>query len=51
MSAGKGDKPRNCFSSTYKKNYDDIDWRINCKNCNSKYLSKYKICPSCGFKK
>ena len=23
---GKGDKPRNCFSEDYKKNYDNIDW-------------------------
>ena len=26
MSAGKGDKPRNCFSKRFKDNYDDIDW-------------------------
>lgn len=26
MSAGKGDKPRNCFSEQYRNNYDDIDW-------------------------
>lgn len=26
MSAGKGDKPRNCFSKEYKKNYDEINW-------------------------
>ena len=24
--AGKGDKPRNCFSSDFKKNYDQIKW-------------------------
>ena len=24
--AGKGDKPRNCFSKKFKDNYDDIDW-------------------------
>ena len=24
--AGKGDKPRNCFSKQYKDNYDSIDW-------------------------
>lgn len=22
--AGKGDKPRNCFSEKFRKNYDDI---------------------------
>jgi hypothetical protein len=26
MPAGKGDKPRNCFSKKYKNNYDEIDW-------------------------
>jgi len=26
MSAGKGDKPRNCFSKQYKDNHDLIDW-------------------------
>lgn len=24
MSAGKGDAPRNCFSETYRENYDNI---------------------------
>jgi hypothetical protein len=24
--AGKGDKPRNCFSQKYRNNYDDINW-------------------------
>jgi hypothetical protein len=24
--AGKGDRPRNCFSNKYRKNYDMIDW-------------------------
>ena len=24
--AGKGDKPRNCFSLKFKDNYDAIDW-------------------------
>jgi hypothetical protein len=27
MSAGKGDKQRNCFSKKYKNNYDDINWK------------------------
>lgn len=26
MSAGKGDKPRNCFSKQFKDNYDQIKW-------------------------
>jgi hypothetical protein len=25
--AGKGDKPRNCFSKQYKDNFDKIKWR------------------------
>ena len=32
MSAGKGDKPRNCFSKKYKDNYDKINWRPVNKN-------------------
>jgi hypothetical protein len=24
--AGKGDKPRNCFSKNYRDNYDSINW-------------------------
>ena len=24
--AGKGDKPRNCFSHSFKENYDSINW-------------------------
>ena len=24
--AGKGDKPRNCFSDRFKENYDSINW-------------------------
>lgn len=27
MSAGKGDKPRNCFSKKFKDNYDAINWK------------------------
>ena len=26
MNAGKGDKPRNCFSKNYKSNFDKINW-------------------------
>lgn len=34
--AGKGDKPRSCFSKRFKDNYDEIDWgrgksKRNCK--------------------
>jgi hypothetical protein len=24
--AGKGDRPRNCFSSQFRDNYDNIKW-------------------------
>jgi hypothetical protein len=24
--SGKGDKPRNCFSDSFKQNYDSINW-------------------------
>jgi hypothetical protein len=24
--AGKGDKPRNCFSNEFKFNYEEINW-------------------------
>jgi hypothetical protein len=24
--AGKGDKPRNCFTRNFKENFDSIDW-------------------------
>jgi len=31
--AGKGDKPRNCFSKKYRNNYDSINWnKKNGKN-------------------
>jgi hypothetical protein len=34
--AGKGDKPRNCFSQKYRDNYDSIDWnKKNEKNTNN----------------
>ena len=26
MNAGKGDKPRNCFTKQFKSNYEEIDW-------------------------
>ena len=32
--AGKGDKPRNCFSQNYRDNYDAINW------CNKKNEKK-----------
>lgn len=35
--AGKGDKPRNCFSQQYRDNYDSIVW-------NKKTKEEYSIC-------
>jgi hypothetical protein len=35
--AGKGDKPRNCFSQQYRDNFDSIDW-------NKKENVEYSIC-------
>ena len=32
MSAGKGDKPRNCFSKKFKDNYSQINWDSNSKD-------------------
>lgn len=26
LQAGKGDRPRNCFSKKYRDNYDSINW-------------------------
>jgi len=26
IGAGKGDAPRNCFSRSFKNNYDSINW-------------------------
>lgn len=39
--AGKGDKPRNCFSKQFKDNYDLIDW-----NSKKKELPKNEIKPN-----
>ncbi len=31
-SAGKGSKPRNCFSQNFRNNFDDINWGNNKKH-------------------
>lgn len=36
--AGKGDKPRNCFSQKYRDNYDSIIWN------NKDDIKEYSIC-------
>jgi hypothetical protein len=43
MSAGKGDKPRNCFSKKYKNNYDDINWGDKNKVLKNKKNSNNKL--------
>jgi hypothetical protein len=50
MSAGKGDKPRNCFSKKYKSNYDSINWGNfqPCPSCKSNIKKYFKVCPNCG---
>jgi hypothetical protein len=40
--AGKGDKPRNCFSQKYRKNYDDIIWNKK----NEKNQTNIGVTPS-----
>lgn len=40
MSAGKGDKPRNCFSKKFKNNFDLIDWSRGDKKVESKKKPK-----------
>lgn len=36
--AGKGDKPRNCFSQKYRDNYDSIEWNKKQKKENEKII-------------
>lgn len=43
MSAGKGDKPRNCFSKNFKENYDKIKWSNNLKEPIKKIKNKIRF--------
>ena len=36
--AGKGDRPRNCFSQKYRDNYDSINWN------NKENIEEYSVC-------
>jgi hypothetical protein len=36
--AGKGDKPRNCFSQKYRDNYDSINWN------KKENIEEYSVC-------
>lgn len=54
MSAGKGDRPRNCFSRAFRQNYDEICWSAVKKPTTltreeqiARYLNTGK-CPKCG---
>lgn len=40
--AGKGDKPRNCFSKKFKDNYDEIDWTAH-KKINEKVSDRESV--------
>ncbi len=42
---GKGDKPRNCFSKSFRTNFDEIDW--------GRYRTIDEVCglPKGSFKK
>lgn len=42
--AGKGDKPRSCFSKKFRQNYDEIDWgegasERSCKRNSRRFFS------------
>jgi len=43
VGAGKGDKPRNCFSKNFKNNYESIDWKTSDKNYKQKELKSIKV--------
>ena len=49
--AGKGDKPRNCFSKQYKDNYSNINWRAKKKVDNSPSPNQIKFCEAKANKK
>jgi len=44
--AGKGDKPRNCFSKQYKDNYSSINWRSKKKLDKSRSNSQITFCEA-----
>lgn len=41
MSAGKGDKPRNCFSKKFKDNYDEINWNSDLEDSGREHVKKW----------
>lgn len=44
--AGKGDKPRNCFSKQYKDNYSNINWKTKKKVDNRSSPDQIKFCEA-----
>tara|TARA_Y100001963_G_C6499290_1_gene317133 strand:- start:50 stop:196 length:147 start_codon:yes stop_codon:yes gene_type:complete len=40
-SSGKGDKPRNCFSKTFKDNYNEINWGERKKSKKGRWKKTY----------
>jgi len=50
MSAGKGDRPRNCFSKNFKNNFADINWKKKSKKVNYKSCGQHSV-YSKGYEK
>ena len=61
---GKGDSPRNCFSHSFKENYDSIHWtdaKVTCRVCGKQkgqkkftrmnLKTKTGICKKCSKNK
>lgn len=44
--AGKGDKPRNCFSKQYKDNYSNINWGDKKKVDKNRSTDQIKFCEA-----
>lgn len=54
---GKGSKPRNCFSSEFRNNYQEINWRYQeklkntpteCSHCGCRsVLNEAGVCAVC----
>lgn len=49
MSAGKGDKPRNCFSRQFRDNFSEINWSNKISSpCVRICKLKNDVCVACG---
>lgn len=49
--AGKGDKPRNCFSKKFKDNYSEINWGPKKKLDKDQKISQNLPCERKASKK